>query len=693
MEPTPSRQLSVAVLQTRDAEISGFEDFYLLTWQNTYADIKASVQDEETAWNILRDVYAEVWKRKENMPEAGIIRPWIRVLIKDVTKQIPGRAIEDFPSGTEKTLPTGRLLDDRALSVLISTEERLGILNEAEIRAEDRRRRKLEKQERNIPAAVIRILASAAVTVMAAAAIFNVSRAVGKSRMQITRAETEMFASSALKQQKTVAGNEETEAVQYGWNKSATGKRYRKTDGTFAEEEWLEDGGVLYYFDRSSFMVTGQVQIDGQQCVFGSSGALTSISRKSTPETKDTILTAQMKIFARESELTAVVADSVTVDGDWIYFLKKDFQSVTPPALMRFSKNSGLEEMVVDQAEGYILTEQDVWYSRDGAVLRFRKADAGTAVGSSGFILSENGGKFYLKDIYGKTVTGTGGFETIGDRTYRVQDGLIKYVKPAVRSIGSKTFLLSAANAGNRIFLSDGSIYLEQGQAIDCFTTVGNRLYYSALMEMDGNQPESQIWQINVDTGQRAEVTGLFPGRMQNMYYYSDQASVYMEYTPGEAGSISGGIAVLNAGGQLYRLNSSQGSDEVAELIWVESGKVSCYLHRCSEKRNSDGTLKVLSTSVMNLSDADRTPVAAGAAGAGTETGTSAAKPTEAGRAESSAAETPAPAEAAKPAVTAAETDSPTAAPENQPAETAAPTEDSGPGSGHVATVSPVPAH
>ena len=74
-----------------------FEDFYLLTCMNTLSDIRASVSDETEVWNILRAVYAEVWRRRANMPEAGIIRPWIRVLIRDVARRKFDTVIGEFP--------------------------------------------------------------------------------------------------------------------------------------------------------------------------------------------------------------------------------------------------------------------------------------------------------------------------------------------------------------------------------------------------------------------------------------------------------------------------------------------------------------------------------------------------------------------------------------------------------------------
>ena len=98
-----NRPLSIAVLQTRNGEIPGFEDLYLLTCRNTLADIRVTVSDEEMVWSIFREVYKQIWERRESIPEAGILRPWIRVLLKEEARK-QGVLIGEFAAETDREL-------------------------------------------------------------------------------------------------------------------------------------------------------------------------------------------------------------------------------------------------------------------------------------------------------------------------------------------------------------------------------------------------------------------------------------------------------------------------------------------------------------------------------------------------------------------------------------------------------------
>lgn len=659
-----TRQLSVAVLQTRNGEQPGYEDFFLLTWQSTYADIKASTEDEETAWGILKDVYVEVWKRRENIPEAGIIRSWICVLIREVSKRIPGRAIEDFPAET-KFVPS-RNLEDRAATVLISAEEELGLLDRDE--EEEKKKRKEEKRSRNIPVTVLKALLSVSVAAAAVLVVIFVTNVLKQSASRVKDLQHGAIDTAAPATEIKIGAESSTAAVlKTGWNRTDAGRKYLKADGNLITENWLEDGGHLYYFDAAGLSVTGIRDIKNQKCTFNGGGELTSITRTFDAETKDTILSVQMKAFGKEADVSGIVKDSVAQDGNWIYYLfrqtaaadstekssaagstgKTEAKSTSGgstsafPSLLRLKKDTGQTEIIADNASGYVMTENSIWYCKNNAVFMFAKSSTGTPVGNGSFLISESGGKYYLKDGYGKNVTGEGGYQTIEGRTYRVQDGLIKYVKPAPQSIGGLTFSANAAASDNKIYAS-GTAYLEQGLSVDSLTAIGNRLYYSVVLRTDGSLPVSQIWRVNVDTKEREAVSEEFPGRVLNLYYYSEKAALYMEYMPGQLNSSYGRIAVLSGGkilclaDEAARSGGYRSGNDMLELIWVEGNNVYCYWHDCAPKRSADGTLQVVSTTTLKLSDAVREPVsgvkATEAAGTGAAASSAAAKETTAGK-------------------------------------------------------------
>lgn len=120
--------LSDAIRRARAGENAGFEDLYLLSYQKTYRDILALGISGEAAWELLAALYAEVWQKRANLPEAGIFRSWLRVLLRDCLKQ-RGREIPatlEFPA--DYTVEKG--LTEKATTVLIALEERLGLLGE-----------------------------------------------------------------------------------------------------------------------------------------------------------------------------------------------------------------------------------------------------------------------------------------------------------------------------------------------------------------------------------------------------------------------------------------------------------------------------------------------------------------------------------------------------------------------------------
>lgn len=621
MNTNALRPLAVAVLQTRNGEISGFEDFYLLTWQNTLADIRTGVSDEALSWKLLREVYKEVWNRRSNMPEAGIIRPWIRVLIKDTAKKDPGLVIETFPAGAEEaSFKNG---EGKASTVLIALEEELGLLNAENAGGSGTKPGKDRKTKNVRVLAALKILLAAAVSCAAGFVIFATVRTIRESTSGMQGIQNGSFETTgAPVPEKTEA--ESRAALKNGWNEIPEGKKYRNADGTWETESWLEEAGKLYYFDEKGLAVTGTRVLSGQNCTFGTDAALTGISRSYEAETRETILSVQMKQFGREADIKSVVKDSVRQDGGWIYYLYKGQENQKLPVLLRMKKDSGKTELVAAEAGGYLLIGDKIWYSGKEKIGSFAVSGEGVQVGT-GYGVEEKDGRYNLVDQFGQKVNGEGGYQTIGGRIYRVEDGRIKYVKPAEQSVGGQTFHLNSSRVDNKIYLSDTSEYLEQGKGIDCMVLVGSRLYYSVILRMEGgNQPYSQIWRTDVDTRQREAVSGVFQGRVLNLYYYSDTGRIFMEYLPGTLKSAYGKIAFLDEEGSFRILNDTgqrkngyQSGNDMLEMIWEDGDQVYCYWHNCAKDISADGSFEVLDTRTLKLSAADST-----AAGETTDTGT-----------------------------------------------------------------------
>ena len=598
-----NRPLSIAVLQTRNGELPGFEDLYLLTCRNTMEDIRASVSDEETAWNIFREVYRQVWMRKESIPEAGIIRPWIRVLLKEEGRK-QGIEIGEFAAETDRN-PV-KEPDDRMKAALIRIEEELGLFTlPEEITG--------KKRGGSMPAAVVRLLLSLAGVGAAAAAAVILLSPVGRQAgaLKLTAADAPSLQEIRVDAVETDAAPE----LVYGWNETKQGRRYRDADGSFRESSFLEDGTSLYYMDENGYASTGTRQFGNQSFVFDDSGALKIISRSYGREQNETVLSVQMKKYGREEEAVYIVNDSIILDGGWIYYLYNDGTEGGLPVLLRMKMDSDVTEMIADRVTGYTVQEKNVWYCSDSEVHPFEKGTEALAVGE-GWTVEEEDGQWYLKDSYGRNVAGVGGYETIKGRIYRLDEGKITNVRPDTPRIDSYSFRAANAGQSNAVLLGDGSTYLQQGEAIDAVAVMGSTLYYSVLME-GGESPVSRIWCVDVYEGGANPVSGTFAGRVRAMFQFPEADALLLDYRPGASGSQYGKLGIIT-GRKAYVLDDSDvrkdgfdsGRDQLLP-VWTKDDKVLCYWNNMGAAA-SDGTVRVLDSRTLELDLGNRSALGNG---------------------------------------------------------------------------------
>lgn len=597
MNIQPNKPLSIAVLQARNGEIPGFEDLCLLTYQNTLRDIRASVSDEQTARKILRAVYEEVWRRRASLPETGIVRPWIRLIIRDAVKKETGQTIEEFSS--EINSDEMKALDSTATEDLLMVEENLGLFSLPDSITG-------RKSRGTLPSSVLRFLLSLCVI---GAAVFAAALLV-RSAGRITESEQEQK-NSTIAVEAEAETEETTETASediIGWNDTKNGRRYRLENGLWLEDAWLEDGEFLYYLGEDGYALTGNCQFGVQNFTFDDTGAVTGISRAFGREQNETVLSVQMENFGHGDDAENIIDDSITLDENWIYYLYADSTSNPLPMLLRVMRDSDDTELIAENVTGYTVQQNNVWYCSDGEIQHFEKETEGTAVVGS-YTVTEENGSWYLKDGYGRNVSGSGGYETIGRRVYRVEDGRIKYVRPDTQKIDNYTFRCENVGISPVIRLGDGREYIRQGVAVDSLATLGETLYYSVLLE-GGSEPVSRIWKVDIYTGDASPVSDAFPGRILTMYPYSDRNEIYMEYRPGV--SLYGRVAVIS-GGKAWVLQDEEArsggfgnGQDLLEPIWVEGDDVKCYWDNCSAVA-SDGTIQVLDTRTLTLSASKRT--------------------------------------------------------------------------------------
>lgn len=604
----PNKPLSLAVLRTRNGEIPGFEDFYLLTCENTLADIRAAVSNEDQAWEIFRGVYTEVWRRRDSMPETGIVRSWLRVLIRDQAKRVTGTVIEEFPAETSSE-PL-KDVSDKCASALVRIEEDMGLLTLPDAITG----RRIPK---SLPSSVLRFLLAIGVVAAAAAAVIFLVKAIGRSAADLApveeTTEAEIVVDAGTTEEETTPA-----AAVFGWNETPEGLRYRQEDGEFAAECWLEDGEKLYYLDGDGYAVTGSRQFGVQNFVFGDDGALKAITRSYSRERSKTVLSVQMEAYGNDKQASYIIDDSITLDGGWIYYLLDQENGNGLPTLLRVRRDDDDTEMIDENVAGYTVQADYVWYYSGDEIRHFAKGEEGETVTGDGFKVEEEDGSWYLRDSLGRNAEGSGGYETIGGRVYRVDEGRIRSVRPGTQKIDSYTFTAAAAGSSNKIMLGDGREYLAQGQAIDSLATVGESLYYSVLLTGDG-KGASQIWRVDIYTGEASAVTGAFTGRVRQMYSFPETGAVYMEYHPG--GGAYGQIAAMT-GGKVYVVNDGSArsaagfgnGNDLLTPVWAEDGELYCYWYNTTGRSGSDGSYSATDTRtlVLDASDLGSLPGAAG---------------------------------------------------------------------------------
>lgn len=593
-------RLTSAIIKIRNNNIAGLEDLYLLTYKDTYKDIKFLSGQELDIWEKMIEVYIQVWNRSVSMPESNLIRPWIRILIKDVLNIEEDIDITVF---SEEDIDD-KNLEEKSYTALLQIEEKLGFLQEKEEEALNEKNsierfdleegKKLIKSKfffyRIIYGILLFFILLILISVLMKSNI--IKKSIKKDSIQESVAETIII-------------NETIEEFveKYGWNEYKNGtKKYKKADGEFVYNDWLEYEDNLYYFDESGVMLTKALHMQGQNFEFSESGELISISREYEIENKNTILNKEFEQLGIEDKLKRVVKDSIVQDGEWIYYLETLPDAMAFPGLIRIKKSVGNMEMVDEEVEGYIIVGDKIWYSKAKRIYSFLKSDIGQKL-TDEYIIGINENRYSLYDGYGNLILGNeAGFENIGNRIYRIDKGKIKYVTSGEQKIGAYTFHINTENADNNIYLGDGNIFVTEGKDITAICVVGNYLYFSAVEDIDEqSNPISKIFKVDIETGERKVLTDGFSGAILNMYYYRNNGGIYMEYAPESSYSTYGKVAVLSNEDKLYliddrieRENGYQSGLDTLEIIMVSEDNIYCYWHDCQ----IDGS--VLNVSVVD---------------------------------------------------------------------------------------------
>lgn len=578
---------------TKQGNIDGFEKFYILTYKNAYRHAASFIKEPSDIWKVLCDVYVRIYEDRENLPGVGGIGKKIHELVDEISSKI----LEDqalYSSEGEMDIDVS---EEKAITMLAVIEERVGISEDAGE----------ENKVKDYLSSILRAIIALGVAGAAVFVILTGIKRIQSYNSKILTVWNDTVISTLASQnsesadESITAGESALEDMEPGLKVYEDGKKYLNEDGAFITDAWKEVDGNLYYFDETGYAVTGDKVVGNQVFTFWDDGILTMISRLNRGEIslKDSIQTVDGKTYFLKPVL----------DGGYTLY--------RTDARMKLEKQ---KELIINKVEDYWIHDGMIYYMLDGGLKKRSVMDNGYAREDLETEVVKKEGAFYLVNELEEPVDAANGTVEIENRIYRVDNGLIKYVKPANVTTRGITYYFngSTPQTSRGIYWKnssgEGDLFVEQGYWIDSFCLVGDWIYYSSYVgKADGYNRYSQIYRIRLDGTQKEVVSEIFKGHMMNLYYYSEKGEIYGDYNPNTDNNY-GRIAVISLNGQIDLINDSAarsvretGGEDTLELVMVSDDTISCYWHDCDWY--GDGGAKILWTEPIELSASDRFPL------------------------------------------------------------------------------------
>lgn len=607
--------LRKTMMLARTGDPDAFENFYILTVQDTYGYICALLGEGRDAERLLADVYVLFYRRIHTLPvEEEPLQERICDEIYHIAHKKYGVEAEDF-SEAENFPP---LSDEKAAAVWIQIEEKAGFNREEE--GEDH-------------GSILSYIYSffkvvLTVAVLAATVIFLYQGWRWFHRDNLRRTASETAASAEAESTADTGIVIEEEKLQPGWERRPNGNLYYvKKDGQLADgavaigkqilnfsregeltligsskavtdnpaKSFDEDtvyevrGGDLYRKDpegeETCVVRNGHIVQADARC-----GFLWYISKYQIPnseQVKTSIYRAELngekpeELYSTENMLEL---DGFQVTNKWLYYLSEG-------ELFRKSLTSDETEFLAENVEYYFAWEDTAYYMNDRTLENvsegsdYRGIEAGyrIEIREDGFVLYDSSGS--------QVMAGESGEKEVGDRIYRISDGVIQSVKPAVRKVGDVTYYIGEAGRDQKIYWrsENGSqgMLMQEGLAVDSLCIAGDWLYYSARTAQYGAETESQIYRINLQSMELEKVGVSFRGYLQELYYFDSLQMIFGEYIPSLADpeDIHGRIAAMELGGEMGMVNDTgvrpveEGSD-MLELVMADGSQIYCLYHK-----------------------------------------------------------------------------------------------------------------
>ena len=561
----------------RNKDVKSFEDIFLLTYENTLSDIRQYVSDEKDSWDVLADTYIQLWNRSSSVPEKKLLRAWVRILIKESLKRLKDIEVNGFTDDVifdEEDKP-----EQKALGVLIEIEEILEISEDEE---PEKKQSKAIKMFIQIAVAVFTLVIAVFIIVN----VFDMAGEALKKKQNLTKKKSSTQSEATVQTEKKTV---------IGWQEVNGEKKYMKSNGKLATDEFLDIDDKVYYFDSYSLLNKSSLEKGIFTYNFDNKGILKYIKSKTEIFSEDGAFQRELRDKGYEERAKNIVAGSVVEDGTWVYFMENLESRQEGINLLRYRREDGYLERVDTDVSGYIVFDARICYCKNEQIKFFKKYEVGTEINKT-YSIVETEGAYGLRDTFGDMVDESRGESvSIGDRIYYISGKHIDRVAKKDIKLNDREYSVRYG----KIYVNKGKVYVEEGERISAITAIGYNIYYSVVLKQEDGYNISQIKKINVNTGEKKEVTEPFRGSIYNMYYYEEFASIYLEYLPESPKSIQGKIAILDEKNEFLLVNDTSmragiytsGSD-ILKILMVEKEGIYCYLSDCVV--NEEGKIEVV---------------------------------------------------------------------------------------------------
>lgn len=607
-----TKRLWYAIEGIKKKNIDSFEEFFFLTHKGMYQYLRAFEEEEEKVWEYLKQVYVKVWRDSQLLPEEDL-DSWHRRMVLQVTD------MDESALPQKGKVTPNQNLEEQFETFFVEIEDELGFLDSEGYYLEDEAEEKKtdidtkQSKETNWKWMSITIAGTLLmIAIVLVIRVIDVSKKDAKTLLEtkpiLTTTATE---TTVLESSEKYENANDANAAAFGWNKYKDGWKYKKEDGNFILENWLEDEGKVYYLNESGYMVVGEVRLGMQNFTFDKSGELEEISRFTYDiEQNETDLGRQLSQQGMSDLKGYIVDNSIVNQGGWIYYLSKE-DSEGLPNFYRLQDGVGVLEEIAHGVQGYVLVGDHAWYYKDEKMQYFmtlNQADAAT----ENAMVSDSNERFILKDENGNPVSRQESESVqIGPRIYHLSHGAIVSVERIPTTLGSYTFIRSNVDYDNNIYTEDGKKFLTQGYWITDMCLVGNELYYATIIRFDAQKkPVSQLYKIDINTKERRAISGIFDGRINKMYYYPENGAIFMEHSPIGREHTYGGVLEYNIQeNKLYAISDGEqrtaknASDQSRlKVITTDADNLYAYIEEGTYNPNTkDMDVSAISTLQLNL--------------------------------------------------------------------------------------------